>query len=431
MRARHFRFALYANGNFGKACLATLVEVYALFFLTDLLGIAPAIAGALLLASLIWDAITDPLWGYLADRIRRRWSTALPHLAIGGPLSITGFLLIFAAPYLPGQGSNLPALAGLFLFRSAYTIMDVPHNSLLAFLAHTSEERTYVASLRIFFSSAGRLAVTAITAFLIQRSVAGGSSISFLASALILSGLCLVSLTLCAYAVRDVSFIRASGTAGRPKPGRLASGILANRNLLIVFVLTAINSIMTPVVAQVLIYYAKYQLGDVSIGAHAVTLLAVAQGISIVFWAWYANRIRGKKQAAVHAYGVFALAAALGASAASSPPPVFATALLMGFAMSGMFMLNWSMLADALQESKDGGELTIFGLYTSTNKVLRGVAHAYVGAVLAFYGFQADPEMLFFDMNGVRTAVFALPLIGSALCLLALRGYSHDSKRAT
>lgn len=425
MRARHIRFALYANGNFGKACLATLVEVYALFFFTDLLGIAPAIAGALLLVSLIWDAITDPLWGYLADRIRRRWSTALPYFAIGAPLTIMGFLLLFASPYLSDQGSNLLALAGLFLFRSAYTIMDVPHNSLLAFIAQSSAERTNVASLRIFFSSTGRLTVTAITAILIQRSVSGGDYFSFLASALILSALCLISLTLCAYAVQDVSFIRESDQAGRPRLSKIARGMLASRNLVVVFVLTAINSIMTPVVASVLIYYAKYEFGDVSIGSYAVTLLTAAQGISIVFWAWYSNRIGSKKQAAMLAYVLFTGAAVLGAFAASSVQPVFATALLMGFAMSGMFMLNWSMLADALQESNSGGELTIFGLYTSTNKVLHGVAHAYVGAVLAFYGFQPNSEVPFLDMNGIRTAIFALPLFGSLVCLLTLRAYSR------
>lgn len=425
MRGRHIRFALYANGNFGKACLATLVEVYALFFFTDLLGIAPAIAGALLLASLIWDAITDPLWGYLADRAKRRWATALPHIAIGAPLSVAGFLLLFSAPCLSDQESNVLALVGLFLFRSAYTIMDVPHNSLLAFVAQTSEERTNVASLRIFFSSAGRLTVTAVTAYFIQRNVAGADHSSFLASALILSALCLVSLILCACAVRNVSFVRDSGQAGQPKLSRIARGMLANRNLIVVFVLTAINSIMTPVVVSALIYYAKYAFGDVSIGSHAVTSLTAAQGISILFWAWYSNRLRNKKRAAILAYGIFAGAAGLGAFAASSVQPVFATAILMGFAMSGMFMLNWSMLADALQESRDSGEITVFGLYTSTNKVLHGVAHAYVGAVLAFYGFEPDSERLILDIEGIRTAIFALPLIGSVLCLFALRSYSR------
>lgn len=72
MRTRLAPPVLYANGNFGKSCLSTLVEVYALFYLTDILGIAPGMAGALLLASYVWDSLSDPLWGLVSDRIKRR-----------------------------------------------------------------------------------------------------------------------------------------------------------------------------------------------------------------------------------------------------------------------------------------------------------------------------------------------------------------------
>ncbi len=428
MRAVNIRFALYANGNFGKSCVATLVEIYALFFFTEVLRIAPGIAGAVLLMSLIWDAFTDPIWGYLADRVRHRWSTITPHVAVGVPLTVAGILAFFAVPHATTHASTALAVAGLFLFRSAYTIVDVPHNSLLVFVTRTSKERTNVASMRIFFSSMGKVAVTTITAYMIQRDVDGGGDSGFLATALILSVVFVVSLSLCTFAVRHISLFKSSAGKGRPKVPVVAHTIATNPGLRIVFLLTAINSVMTPVIASAVIYYSKYAFGDESIGSYAITALTVTQGLSIVFWAWLANRTDDKSGTMAVAYVAFAVAAVCGAVLASSIPMLFVTGVLVGFAIGGMFMLNWSMLADALDEVETGADLTIFGLYTFTNKILHGVAQAYVGLVLMLFGFESDSKSVAQAIDQIRTTIFALPIVGSVLCLVGLFRY-RSSKR--
>ena len=423
MRTNLTPLALYANGNLGKSCLSTLVEVYALFFLTDVLGIAPGIAGSLLLISFVWDAMSDPLWGYVSDRLKRRWSTFTPHFLIGVPLTVVGFLLLFAGSYACAPGGPLPALLALLLFRSAYTIVDVPHNSLLVFISEDSEDRNLVAGLRILFSSLGRLAATALTAFMIQSNGTSAVSESFFDIAVVLSGIYILSLSLCAYSVRCIKLTSKSNQRHAMKLTKIASSIVANRNILVVFFLTAMNSVMTPVIAATIIYYSKYAFGGDSVGPGAVTLLTVAQGVSVLFWAWLTKRIHVKTRALVASYVAFAFAVTFGAFFASSTLTICITGVLAGFSMGGMFMLNWSMLADGLDQSEMGNELTVFGLYTSTNKIFHGVAQAYLGFVLVLFGFEAGSEQGSLNIDGIRTTVFALPIVGAILCLIGLNRY--------
>ena len=50
----------------------TIQSFFLLIFLTDVLNVPPALAGTLLLISKIWDAIIDPVIGYLSDRARTK-----------------------------------------------------------------------------------------------------------------------------------------------------------------------------------------------------------------------------------------------------------------------------------------------------------------------------------------------------------------------
>jgi GPH family glycoside/pentoside/hexuronide:cation symporter len=416
---------LYANGNFGKSCLANLVEIYALFYFTDLLGINPAVAGFALLASLVLDALTDPLVGHIGDRWQDRFQTLVPYAFVGAPLTVVSFLILFIAPERAGASAALVAIIGLLGFRVAYTIFDVPHNGLLAVVTRTPEERTTAASLRIVFSALGKLTVTLVIAWLIEVNARGVLDASGLASAaILLAVLFVLSVTLTATAVRRVRIRTGGADAPRARFADIARAITGNRSVLIIFILTAINSLMVPTIAAAFIYYAKYGLANEAIGTRAVMVLASAQTLSLLFWATFTNRVRNKAGSAILAYLIFALSAALGLWIGDDTNSILLIAGLVGFAVGGIFMLNWSMLPDAL-ERKSGlgppsGTFGVFGVYTLTNKAFSGLAQAYVGLVLALVGFSANTELAPGVIDSARMGIFALPLLGACLCLALL-----------
>ncbi|SVC97595.1 uncharacterized protein METZ01_LOCUS350449, partial [marine metagenome] len=120
-----------------------MFSTYLMKFSTDVLLIAPAVMGTLLAASRLWDAVSDPVVGYLSDNTkssvgrRRVWlyAAAIP-MGMGmvmmwsPPLSFSGWLLV------------LWMGIALFAYETASTAFYVPHGALGVELTPNYHERT-------------------------------------------------------------------------------------------------------------------------------------------------------------------------------------------------------------------------------------------------------------------------------------------------
>jgi len=80
----------YGLADLGFALITSSIQFFLLFYYTDVAGIDPAIAGlALMVGKLTWDAINDPLFGYLSDRTHSRFGRRRIYMLIGAvPLGI-------------------------------------------------------------------------------------------------------------------------------------------------------------------------------------------------------------------------------------------------------------------------------------------------------------------------------------------------------
>ena len=83
MRQRLSRLTklLYGSGDLGFSLTTTLIGAYLAIFLTDVVRISPALAGTVILISKVYDSITDPFEGILADRTRTKLGRRRPYLA--------------------------------------------------------------------------------------------------------------------------------------------------------------------------------------------------------------------------------------------------------------------------------------------------------------------------------------------------------------
>ena len=427
MRRGLFQHALYANGNLGKSGLASLLEIYGLFYLTDILNLSPALAGAVLLSSLIWDAVTDPIIGYISDRLRHRLKTATVYFAAGAPLTAAAFVGIFLSDKISLALLPTYILLVSLMFRTAYTIVDIPHNSLLAFLSDTPADRTNIASLRIFFSSVGRFLVMVAAASVFGEANEAASAVDFRQVAIFMACVYLASIGLSLLAVRAVRF--QSAVSRRFYLRDVFRLITRNKNLSIVFALSALNSLTIPIIGAAIVYGAKYGLGDEAIGARAMAFFSVAQALSLIVWSWATNASGRKASTAKIAYGMIAggvlLLAVLGCRHAL---PLFLSAIVIGGAVGGVFMLNWSMLPDALDAaSKDvafGREMSIFGVYTLTNKVFAGLSQASFGLVLSCWGYSPDALVATTHINEIVITALGLPFVGVVACIFLLNRYN-------
>ncbi len=418
-----------AIGNMGKSALASMVEAYGLFYCTEALRIDPRIAGLIILASLVWDALVDPFIGLWADRRLSRGFSFVWLFLIGMPLSAAAFLLFFAVHLLPVDLQIIAAVVVLIGYRAAYTLVDVPHNSLLVFAARHSADRTHLSSLRILFSALGKLcAMSAAAWWLSFPEIQAGAAMS--GASIMVTMLFLSTVSLCAISVRQLPLAIAVGAkVWRPLTSlRTLFGTLSDLRL--AFVLTALNSITIPLIGIALIYGAKYQIGNTEAGAGALILQAAMQAIMPVVWARLSNGARTVPHLLFLAYGALLAVTLLACLSPLSVLSLFLLAAGSGSAIAGIFMFNWVLFSDAIAKARTNETtdttLAMFGLYSIVNKIGHGLAQAISGATIAMLMIPATPDSLASAQNMRLLPLLGIVALGALVSLILTHRFARN-----
>jgi Na+/melibiose symporter-like transporter len=144
----------YGVGDIYGGGSGVIISFYYLVFLIDVVRISPAMAGTVLLISKVYDAITDPFEGILADRTRTRLGRRRPYLLAGIPLVFLSFFALFYPIDLDQEFHRFLFVIVTYLFFSTVvSIVMLNYNALQSELSLDYNERTSLSSFRIFFST--------------------------------------------------------------------------------------------------------------------------------------------------------------------------------------------------------------------------------------------------------------------------------------
>ena len=153
----------FGMGDMGAGLTANLIAFSFLIFLTSAAGMRPGVAGLVLAVGKVWDAVNDPIVGYLSDRTETRWGRRYPWIVAGAiPFGITFFLMWI----VPGISSQ----TGLFwyyvlisvAFQVFYTMVNLPYTTLTAELTKDYDERTELTAFRLGSSLFGAILALAL-----------------------------------------------------------------------------------------------------------------------------------------------------------------------------------------------------------------------------------------------------------------------------
>ena len=154
--------AAYGIGDYAICLYWSGVGLYLLYFYTDVVGISPLLAGWIYAIGIAWDAVTDPLMGYIAERTRTKMGSYRPYIFYGSiPLAVS-FILLFWVPPFDGTYLFIFLLIVNLLHRTCFTIVSVPYSSLTARITDDSDERTKLTTARMLGASFGTLSVSAL-----------------------------------------------------------------------------------------------------------------------------------------------------------------------------------------------------------------------------------------------------------------------------
>ena len=118
-------------------------------FFTNVFGLTVADTATLMIIARMFDVVTDPLMGSLADRTQSRWGTYRPWLIYGAiPFGLI-FALLLYTPDFGLTGKRIWAYTLYLLMMAVYTAVNVPYGSMLGVMTSDDNEKNQFSSFRM------------------------------------------------------------------------------------------------------------------------------------------------------------------------------------------------------------------------------------------------------------------------------------------
>jgi GPH family glycoside/pentoside/hexuronide:cation symporter len=386
----------YGVGELGSEIPNNILVFYLLFFLTNVAGLNPTLAGSVLFVGKVWDAINDPMIGILSDRTRSPLGKRYPWMLTGAiPLGVCFFLQWFIPPttnqwLLFGYYSSIALLSYI-----AYTMVAVPYSTLAAELTIGYDERTSLVSFKAAFSIAASIlslglaqVIFAWVATPTQRYLILGAVCGVIAMSAV--GLCVLGTYQRYQAIQNQ---RVSSTSAPTLPLTQQIQIaFSNFPFLCVAGIYLCSWLGLQVTAAILPFFVVNRMGlPVEHFNQTALVVQVTAFCMVFFWSPIGQRV-GKR--AVYLMGIPLTIGALVGLFFIKPDQVilmYVLAVIVGVGLSTAYMVPWSMLPDVmdLDELNTGQrrEGLFCGLIVLLQKIAVAIALLLVGRSLDWAGF--------------------------------------------
>ncbi len=196
---------LYGLGGVGDSALYNLMGNFALFFLTTIAGINPAIAGTITAIGSLCDTVCGAVIGYVSDHTNTRFGKRKPFV-LAASIPLTVFTALFFLNINAGQGlMTLYYGIVLILFWSSFSIFFVPYLAWGAELTNVYDERTSLRGYVYCFNTLGTAIGLVLPNIMVELLEKGGCSleISWQITGTICGALSGGTILICAVGIKD------------------------------------------------------------------------------------------------------------------------------------------------------------------------------------------------------------------------------------
>lgn len=383
----------YGVGQIAGQVFRDVPSLLLLFFMTTVLGIAPAVAGtAIFVPKLIWGVTFDMLVGVLSDRWQRRIPRRYWLLVgvVGAPVAM---LLLF---HVPAGSTSLRVtyVACVFsLYMAVFASFSVPYLAIAGELTRDPAQRNVVMAWRLAFTAIGVLTAGMVAPAIIQAR--GGGQPGYETMALVLAIICPLALLLAFFGSGHAS--RASGyTVGTAPQVRIsfrqAVAVLLRPRFSVLLGANLLQLMGAGMGYASMLYFLTYNMGR-SDAFQLIGGLVLAACVGIVvsqpIWVAVAARI-GKRRAYLVSTGLFATTYAVWTFAAGwGTTAAYALSFIAAIGNAGWTMLGFSMMSDIASDDDRHAGLYA-AAWIATDKIAFALGGTLlVGLMLSAFGFDS------------------------------------------
>ncbi len=437
----------YGFGDMASSMFWKLFGSYLMIFYTDVFGLPAAVVGTMFLVTRIWDSLSDPVMGAIADRTTTKWGKFRPYILWGAvPFGIIG-VLTFTTPSLGMTGKIIYAYVTYSLMMGMYTIVNVPYASLLGVMSPNPKDRNTLATFRMAFAYIGSF--IALLLFMpIVNMISGNSPDIVDQQQAWTVGVGVIAVICVILFVLTFALTRERVKPIKEKQAKLKEDLrdLAKNKPWWILLGAGIAALVFNSIRDgATVYYFKYFIVEesftsVSLFGFSFVLsglyLAVGQAaniVGVVLAAPISNKI-GKKNTYL---GAMVIATILSVIffwfSKEQIALIFVFQVLISICAGSIFPLLWSMYADCTDysELQTGNRATglIFSSSSMSQKFGWAIGSALTGWLLAYYGFQANQVQSTETLNGIKMFMSILPAAGTLLSVVFISMYPLSEKK--
>lgn len=435
--------AAWATGAFGVAILMNGIAALMLFYLVKVLKFDPKVAGFLIFLTKLYDAITDPVTGYLSDRTKAAAGRRRPYLFWGAIVSGVSFVLVFTVPFIgpfeavwrgPGLTASVYVLVVLLLYTTGYSMFNVPYMAMPAEMTDGYHERSSIHAWRVMFASVGGFLAQSMSGVVLEKL--GKDWDAHAAVGGIGGALILITMWVAYFGTSKAPVLPRTE---RPAPlGEQLAGLARNRPFQQILLIKLVQLLGVSSSAAGLIFYFASVLGL------PLTKLPLVGG-PMVLTVLVVSPLLVSLSKSVGKRGGYMLSAVMTAVAglswvlATPEEPDWALALrgvINGVAFAGNVIFAMSMLTDAMEldfhRTGTRREGMYAALYSFIEKLAAALGPLILGFALSQAGFDPDspPKEVTQQVRGaVLLAIAYIPTAMAVLAVTILAFYRLDERR--
>ena len=349
MEAKSERLTIWQKIGYGLGDIygggsGVVISFYYLIFLTDVVRISPALAGTVILISKIYDSITDPFEGIIADRTRTRLGRRRPYLLAGIPLVFLSFFALFYPYSMASETTRfISVMLSYLFFSTVVSIVMLNYNALHAEITLDYHERSSLSSIRIFFST-----VASIVAALVPLEIV--KIFPDVHEGYIVMGLAFGAFFALPY-VATVSAVKERPEFQRPpEPFNWRKAFIEpfkNRTFVYTLAMYLFAFVAIDTVSTIVAYFVKYYLQRSSEVSYVNGTLLVAQVVSLPFYVALSKRSSKSKGYILGlAIWVVAMIFSFLLSPASSTLWIYLFATVVGLGTGGIVVMIYAIFPD-------------------------------------------------------------------------------------
>ena len=182
----------YGFGDMSSSMFWKIFSYYLPFFYSNIFGLRLDQVGVLLVVTRIWDAVSDPMMGVIADRTRTKWGKYRPYLLLMAvPFALSGIFL-FTTPAVNPTMKLVWAYVTYIMMMTVYTGINVPYGAMLGVMTDDSDTKTVLSSFRMFFAYGGSFIALFCWEPLCNALGGYGTPAGWQHAMIVIAGLCLV-----------------------------------------------------------------------------------------------------------------------------------------------------------------------------------------------------------------------------------------------